>query len=54
MSQSRVNVKAIVTGPPARYTRAVKASTKTTISNSPAQNTRSARETSFEHLMRMM
>ena len=45
MAPSRVNVEVSVTGPPARYKLSVKLSTRTTISNCPAQNTISARAT---------
>ena len=40
MASSRVNIEASVTVPPACYTRAGKASIRTTTSNGPAQNTR--------------
>ena len=54
ISLSRVNVEVSVTGLPELYTRAVKASTRTTAANSTAQNTRSEMTSIREHLMRMM
>ena len=54
MAPSIVNVEASVTSPPACYTQAVKASTRTTTANSPSKNTIASRSASGEHLMKMM
>ena len=54
MSPSRVDIESSLTGPSALYTHAVKASIRKITANGPAQNTRAARVSSGEHLMRMM
>ena len=43
MDLSRLNVEAIVIGPPTLYTRPGKAPTRITTENGPEQNTRAAR-----------